>query len=71
MNLVLSVIAENLRVIAISLQAFIPSLAAKILEILNIDEASRSLEFIDANHALKSGHKINEPKAIFPRLENK
>lgn len=71
MNLVLSVIAENLRVIAIALQAFIPRLAAKILDVLNIDESARGLDFIDQKAHLKLGHKINEPKAIFPRLEKK
>ena len=71
MNFVLSVIAENLRVIAITLQAFIPNLAGKILDVLNIDQAVRSLDVIDENAALKNGHKINEPKVIFPRLEIK
>ncbi len=71
MNLVLSEIAENLRVIAIMLQAFIPTLANKILDILNIDKNSRSLDSVDFNHKIKSEHRINEPKAIFPRLENK
>ncbi len=28
-------------------------------------------DFIDAKYALKSGHEINEPKAVFPRLESK
>ncbi len=68
MNLVLSVIAENLRVIAICLQAFIPNLSAKILDVLNIDESARMLDFIDSKSSLKSNHKIREPKAIFPRI---
>ncbi len=69
MNLVLSVIAENLRVIAIALQAFIPNLSSKILDILNVDKTLRTLDFIEQNAGLKLRHKINEPKAIFPRLE--
>jgi len=71
MNLVLSVIAENLRVIAITLQIFCINLAPKILDILQVPESARSLDFIDSKYALKAGHKINEPKAVFPRLENK
>jgi methionyl-tRNA synthetase len=71
MNLVLSVIAENLRVIAIVLQPFCINLAPKILDILQIEKTARDLDFIDSKHALKSGHKIEEPKAIFPRLEIK
>jgi methionyl-tRNA synthetase len=71
MNLVISVIAENLRVIAICLQPFCISLAGKILDILQIDANARNLDFINKKHALKVGHKINEPKAVFPRLEKK
>ena len=71
MNFVLSVVAENLRVIALALQAFIPNLAGKILDVLNVDKEARLLNFIDQKHVLKAGHKINEPKAIFPRLEVK
>ena len=71
MNLVLSVIAENLRVIGIALQAFIPNLSSKILDVLNIDKSARGLDFIEQTHHLKLSHKINEPRAIFPRLEVK
>lgn len=71
MNLVLSVIAENLRIIAIALQPFCINLAPKILDILQIEKDQRSLNFIDEKHSLKPNHKINEPKAIFPRLETK
>jgi methionyl-tRNA synthetase len=71
MNLVLSVIAENLRVIAIVLQPFCINLAPKILDILQISQDLRNLDFADAENSLKAGHKINEPKAIFPRLETK
>ncbi len=71
MNLVLSVIAENLRIIAIALQPFCINLAPKILDILQIANEARGLDFIDSNHSLKAGHKINEPKAVFPRLETR
>lgn len=71
MNQVLSIIAENLRVIAIALQAFLPTLSEKMLDILNIDSSLRKLEFIDQKNALKVQHKINEPKALFPRLQIK
>ncbi len=71
MNLVLSVIAENLRVIAIALQPFCINLAPKILDILQIANEARGLDFINSNHSLKAGHKINEPKAVFPRLETR
>jgi methionyl-tRNA synthetase len=70
MNLVLSTIAECLRCIAIALQAFMPTLAGKILDILNIDEKHRSLKHLNDDFALKAGHKISEPKGVFPRLES-
>ncbi len=69
MNLVLSIIAENLRIIGIALQPFVPNLSTKILDVLNIDNHVRNLDLIAAESCLKSGHKINEPKPIFPRLE--
>lgn len=71
MNLVLSTIAESLRCLAIALQPFVPELASQMLGILNIDEKHRALKFLNADCALKSGHKINEPKGVFPRLEVK
>jgi methionyl-tRNA synthetase len=69
MNLVLSTIAECLRCIAIALQAFAPKLSNKLLDILNIDKKHRDLKYLNSDYALKAGHVINEPKAIFPRLE--
>lgn len=69
MNEILSIIAQNLRIIAILLQPFCISLAGKILDVLNVDKNERLIKNID--NLLKSDHKINEPKAIFPRLEIK
>ena len=69
MNLVLSTIAECLRYIGIALQPFLPTLAPKILDILNIDEKHRELKHLNSDFALKAGHEINEPKGVFPRLE--
>lgn len=71
MNLVLSTIAECLRCLAIALQPFAPTLAPKILDILNVDEKHRELKCLNSGYALKPGHQINEPKGVFPRLENK
>ncbi len=61
--------AESLRIIAILLQPFAPNCAAKVLDLLNIDESARNFSALNKN--LQNGHKINEPKAIFPRLESK
>lgn len=66
MNEVLYVAAESMRVIAILLLPFMPSSAARILDLLNIDESKRNFTALD--EYLKVGHKISEPKAIFPRI---
>ena len=71
MNIILSVIAENLRIIALVLQIFLPNLAPKLLNLLNIDQNERNFECASAKFALKNDHQINEPKALFPRLESK
>jgi methionyl-tRNA synthetase len=69
MNMVLSVLAETIRCIAIALQPFIPNLANKILELLNIPSNQRFLEAISSKNKLIKKHKINEPKVIFSRLK--
>jgi methionyl-tRNA synthetase len=71
MNLVISTIAESLRIIAISLQPFIPTLVAILLDNLNIDKKCRKLKNINPDFCLSYDHQIKEPKAIFPRLEIK
>lgn len=66
MNTVLYVAAEVIRKIAILLLAFIPTSANKILDLLNIDPHHRN--FANLKNPLKFGSKINEPTAIFLRL---
>lgn len=69
MNSSLYVAAESIRLIAILLLPFVPASANKILDLLNIENSQRN--FAALNNSLKAGHKINEPKAVFPRLEIK
>ena len=66
MNQALYKAAEAARILGIMLLPFIPKSANKILDLLNIDEKERN--FANLQNHLKPGHKINEPKAIFPRL---
>lgn len=66
MNLVLSVLAENIRIIAIFLQPFCINLAPKILDLLNVE--NKNFTFANRENSLKPNHKINEPKALFLRL---
>jgi len=61
--------AESLRLIAILLLPFVPVSANKILDLLNIENSARN--FASLTHTIKAGHQINEPKAVFPRLESK
>jgi methionyl-tRNA synthetase len=67
MNASLHETAESLRLIAILLAPFTPVSANKILDLLNVENNQR--DFANLNNFLKVGHGINEPKAVFPRLE--
>lgn len=71
MNMVLSTIAESLRCLAITLQPFVPTISARMLDLLNVEKNQRDLKFVNGDFSLKSDHKINEPKGLFPRLETK
>ncbi len=71
MNQVLSVMAEGLRLISLALAPFLPNLSKKIQNILQIDEKNVIIASMNEEFALKAGHEIKEPKAIFPRLEVK
>ncbi len=69
MDTVLYTLAEVIRILTIFLQPMVPEAAHRILSLLGIGESERS--FASLTHSLKSGLSINEPKGIFPRLENK
>ena len=51
------------------LQPFCINLAPKILDLLNVE--NRDFAFANAENSLQVKHKINEPKALFPRLQIK
>ncbi len=70
MGVVLYVIAEGLRCIAIALQPFVPESASKMLDALSVyDDEARGISAMSAEFALKSGTVITEPKPIFPRFD--
>ncbi len=71
MNQVLSIVAECLRLISLCLRPFLPNLTLRIQNILQTVEKYDIFEEMSEKCALKAGHKIGEPKAIFPRLEVK
>lgn len=68
MRAVLRCLAEQIRVISILLQPFIPNSSSNILDFLAIPENQRNMEHIDAQFALKSGTALPPPKPVFPRL---
>ena len=59
--------AESIRVIGILLLPFVPKSANKILDLLAVENSKRNFAALD--EMLEVGKKINEPKAVFPRLE--
>lgn len=69
MNNVLYVLVESIRCLAIYLQPLMHKSSTKILDILNIDNNSRSFIFLSETNAIKAGHELNMPSAVFPRIE--
>ena len=65
MNEILSLVANALAIIGVSLAPFLPNLSVKLLGLLNLNEEFKSGELLTA------GHKIGETKIVFPRLEDK
>ncbi len=64
---VLYVTAEVLRQIAILAQPFMPTSAAKLLDLLAVPLDERTFDKLGAVHRIKSGTQLPTPKAIFPR----
>jgi methionyl-tRNA synthetase len=69
MNTVLYVLAEIVRVLGLSMLAFTPESAHKILDQLKIDQNARDYSFMTDDNMLESGVEIDKPEGIFPRLE--
>ncbi len=62
-------LVECFRVLGIILQPFIPTSAKNLLDTLNIKNDLRKFKCLNSKYAIKRGHRINEPKALFPRFE--
>ena len=71
MEAVLYSAAEAIRCIAILLQPFCPTAAAKLLNQLSVPEDERSFAHLSADYALKPSTPLPKPESVFPRLENK
>ena len=68
MEAVLYTLCEMIRIICICLQPFMPEKMKQVLDILNIPKNQRDFKAIEEK-PLSPGHKIQEPKPIFPRIE--
>ncbi len=66
MATVLYVTAEVLRIVGILIQPYVPSSAAKLLDLLAVDEDARS--FSNLGDRLVSGSALPAPTPIFPRF---
>ena len=67
MGTVLYVTAELLRTVGILVQPFVPSAAAKLLDLLGVQPEERLVAYIGPPHALLPGVKLMKPEPIFPR----
>jgi methionyl-tRNA synthetase len=67
MNTVLYVTAEVLRAVGILAQAFVPTAAAKLLDLLAIPPEGRVLSAVGPEHRLVAGTALPQPAPIFPR----
>ena len=63
---ILANLLEALRVAADLLEPFLPTMAAKLVELLNVDEKTLRAPYGDG---LKPGHRVKPPVALFPRLD--
>jgi len=67
MATVLYVLAEVIRHLGILVQPVMPDSAAKILDLLALDEDARGFETLGPDGALKPGTALPAPKGVFPR----
>jgi len=67
MNTVLYVTAEVLRAVGILAQPFVPTAAAKLLDLLSVAPENRVLAAVGPEHRLAAGTPLPQPAPIFPR----
>jgi methionyl-tRNA synthetase len=64
---VLYVTAEVIRQVAILAQPFMPTSAAKLLDLLGIPEGERDFSALGGAHRIAPGTKLGDIKPVFPR----
>jgi methionyl-tRNA synthetase len=67
METVLHTTAETIRRVALMCQPFMPSSAAKLLDLLAVPVDERMLAHAGEAHALKPGTPLPAPAGVFPR----
>ena len=67
METVLYVLAEVIRHVGILVQPIMPDSAAKILDLLVLDDDQRGFDALGPDNALKPGSEIPKPVGVFPR----
>ncbi len=63
---ILSNLLEALRVAADLLEPFLPTMATKLVDLLNVDEATLRAPY---GEGLKPGHRVKPPIPLFPRID--
>lgn len=69
MVVVLYVLMEVLRYVAILYQPIIPTSANKILDLLTVPEDQRSFDKLSNEFKIQAGSPIEKPQGVFPRIE--
>jgi len=67
MKVVLWVLAETLRQIAILIQPVMPEAAANMLDQLRIEDGKRTFNDLGPNNRMAGGQGLDRPQPIFPR----
>jgi methionyl-tRNA synthetase len=65
---ILANLTETLRVVATSLEPFMPVTSRRILDLLQVGESSTRASY---GQGLKAGHKVRPATPLFPRIDNK
>ena len=63
---ILANLLEALRVAADLLEPFLPTMAAKLVALLNVDENTLRAPY---GEGLKPGHRVKPPIPLFPRID--
>ena len=69
MEVVLYVLMEVLRYVAILYQPIIPDSANKILDLLTVPEDQRTFAHLTDEYKVQSGNSVAKPIGVFPRIE--